>query len=61
MQRRGFLLFILFVVLAAFYASVSREGVPVITAKQKSQTERFNQLDESVLIKQKEPDESRPE
>ncbi len=52
MQRRVFLLFTLFVVLAAFYASVTREGVPVITARQQAQTERFNHLDETVLAKQ---------
>jgi len=61
MQRRGYLLFILFVALAAFYASVTRENVSMITAKQQSQTERFNQLDESVLTKQKAPAESTPE
>jgi hypothetical protein len=50
MQRRVYLLFILFVVLAAFYASLARE-VPEITAKQQAQTEQFNHLDETVLAK----------
>jgi len=61
MQRRVFLLFTLFVVLAAFYASVTREGVPVITAKQQAQTKQFNQLDEAVLTKPAHADAKAPE
>jgi len=49
MQRRVFLLVVLFVVLAAFYAKVSSEGVPVITMQQQSQTEMFNQIDEIAM------------
>lgn len=49
MQTRVYLLFILFVVLAAFYASVTRESAPVIASKQQAQTEMFNQLDEAAL------------
>jgi len=49
MQRRVFLLFLLFVVLAAFYANLARQNVPAITAKQQAQTEMFNQMDERVL------------
>lgn len=51
MQPRVYLLFILFVVLAAFYASVTRESVPEMAAKQHAQTEMFNQLDE-IAVKQ---------
>jgi len=58
MQRRAFLLFVLFVVLAAFYVSATRENVPVIAAKQQEQTERFNQLDEQVLNPQGKATES---
>ena len=54
MQRRVFLLFILFLVLAVFYSSVARENVPGITSKQQAQTELLNRLDESVLEKQEE-------
>jgi hypothetical protein len=42
-------LFILFVVLAVFYASITRQNVPAISAKQKAQTDMLNQLDEQVL------------
>lgn len=50
MQRRVYLLFLLFLVLAGFYASVARENVPIISARQQAQTDRFNQLDETVLM-----------
>ena len=49
MQRRVFLLFILFVVLAGFYASVTRTSVPVLTGKQRAQTEQFNQIDQVAV------------
>ena len=49
MQRRAILLFILFAVLAVFYASVSGRSVPEIMAEQKAQTEMFEQLDQRVL------------
>jgi preprotein translocase subunit SecG len=49
MQRRTILLLVLFGVLALFYASVTRKGVPTITAEQKTQTRMHNQLDEQVL------------
>jgi hypothetical protein len=43
MQRRVFLLF---VVLAGFYASVTSESMPRIESEQKAQTDQFNHLDE---------------
>lgn len=46
MQRRVFLFFVLFVVLAAFYAKVTSESLPFITQEQRSQTEMLNQIDE---------------
>lgn len=49
MQRRVYLMFVLFLVLAAFYASVMRGNAPVIQSEQKAQTELFNQLDEQAL------------
>lgn len=49
MQQRVILLFVLFVVLAAFYASVSRQSVPVITQKQRAQTELFDEMDANAL------------
>ena len=49
MQRRAILLFILFVVLAVLYASVTREKLPAFTKEQQKQTETFNRLDEQVL------------
>ena len=49
MQRRTLLLFLLFLVLAAFYAAVTQENVPRITGAQQEQTESLNQLDERVL------------
>jgi len=49
MQRRVLLLFVLFVVMAGFYTSVTSESVPTITTEQKAQTELFNQLDEHAL------------
>jgi hypothetical protein len=45
-QRRVFLLFMLFVVLAGFYASVTSESMPRIESEQKAQTDQFNHLDE---------------
>jgi hypothetical protein len=42
-------LFVLFVVLAGFYASVTQQSVPIIQSEQEAQTEMFNQLDEPVL------------
>ena len=49
MQRRTILLFILFAALALFYASVANRSVPDVIARQKAQTEMFEQLDEHVL------------
>lgn len=49
MPRRVFLLFILFLAVAGFYASVTRESVPRIASRQQVQTEQFNQID-SVAI-----------
>lgn len=49
MQRRAFLLFTLFVVLAVFYASVTRERLPTISTEQESQTRQLERLDEEVL------------
>ena len=49
MQRRVYLLFVLFIVVAGFYASVTRDNVPSIQSEQKAQTEMFNQLDERAL------------
>ena len=45
MQRRVFLLFLLFLVLAAFYAKVTGECVPIISKEQQAQTEMLNQID----------------
>jgi FlaG/FlaF family flagellin (archaellin) len=53
MQRRVLLMFALFVVLAGFYASVTRENVSMIQSEQKVQTEMFNQLDEQALSQAK--------
>ncbi|MDT8319754.1 MAG: hypothetical protein RQ826_04435 [Xanthomonadales bacterium] len=49
MHRRAFLLFVLFVVLAAFYGSLTRERVPVIAQEQQNQTRQLNNLDQQVL------------
>lgn len=49
MQRRMILLFVLFVVLAALYATVTRQNMPGIQARQKAQTETLNHLDEVAL------------
>ncbi len=45
MQTRVYLLFILFVVLAVFYAA-TRDGVSTITADFQAQTEMFDKLNE---------------
>jgi hypothetical protein len=52
MQRRVILLFILFVVLAGFYASVTRTSMPALTGKQKAQTEQFNQIEQVVVTRE---------
>lgn len=49
MQRRVLLMFVLFVVVAGFYTSVTHNSVPTIQLEQKAQTEMFNQLDERAL------------
>jgi hypothetical protein len=49
MQRRAFLLFVLLAVLALFYSSIAQRSMPGIAARQKAQTEAFDQLDEQVL------------
>jgi hypothetical protein len=49
MKRRTVLLFLLFLALAAFYASVTSENVPHIMSEQKNQAETLNRLDEQVL------------
>ena len=45
MQTRVYLLFILFVVVAIFYAT-TRDGVSAITTDLKAQTEMFDKLNE---------------
>jgi hypothetical protein len=57
-QRRVFLLFILFIVLAVFYASITRQSLPAISTEQKAQTDMLNQLDEQVLGQEKSGPES---
>lgn len=49
MLKRSYLLFLLFVVIAAFYASVTHTGALAIQAEQQVQTDRFNRLDEAAL------------
>ena len=49
MQTRVILLFVLVLVLALFYNTVTRQNMPNIEAKQKVQTEMLNNLDERVL------------
>ena len=49
MQQRVILLFLLFVVMAAFYASVSSETVTSVAQRHRAQAEMFNRMDESVL------------
>jgi len=49
MQRRAILLFILFAVLAALYASVSGRSASQVMATQKAQAEMLEKLDEHVL------------
>ena len=44
MQRRGILLFILFLVVAWFYTVVVSQSMPDIKAKQRAQTEMLNNL-----------------
>ncbi len=51
MQTRVILLFVLFLVVALFYDSVTRQNMPNIEAKQKVQTEMMNNLDERVLAR----------
>lgn len=51
MQRRAILLFVLLVVLAVLYATVTRDNIPAITAEQEAQTKALEQLDEEVLGK----------
>ena len=46
MQTRVILLFALFVVMAVFYASVTKDGASTIATKLQVQTEMFNQLNE---------------
>lgn len=58
MQRRVVLMFVLFVVLAGFYASVTYDSVPTIQSQQKAQTEMFNQLDEQALSQVKDTTDS---
>lgn len=58
MQRRVVLMFILFVVLAGYYASVTYDNVPTIQSQQKAQTEMFNQLDEQALSQVKDTTDS---
>lgn len=58
MQQRVILLFLLFVVLAAFYASLSSDAVPVLTQRQRAQTELFNQLDHNTLEREESGSES---
>ena len=49
MQRRAFLLFVLFAVLAAFYTSVTHRDVSAIQSQQQSQAQQLENLDERVL------------
>jgi len=49
MQRRVLLLFVLFLVLAAFYATLTRQSMSDIASRQRAQTEAINQLEESAL------------
>jgi hypothetical protein len=49
MQLRALLLFVLFLVLAAFYATMTRQSMSDFTDKQRAQTEAINQLDERAL------------
>jgi len=42
-------MFVLFVVVAGFYTTVTHNSVPTIQSEQKAQTEMFNQLDERAL------------
>jgi hypothetical protein len=51
-------MFILFVVLAGYYASVTYDNVPTIQSQQKAQTEMFNQLDEQALSQVKDTTDS---
>ena len=58
MQKRSYLLFVLFVVVAAFYTSVTRMGTPAINAEQQAQTDRFNRLDEVAVAREGEAETS---
>lgn len=49
MQRRAFLLFILFAVLAAYYSTTTRHDLSEIAGKQQSQARQLERLDEQVL------------
>jgi hypothetical protein len=51
MQTRVILLCVLFLIVALFYNTVTRQNMPNIEAKQKVQTEMMNTLDERVLAR----------
>ena len=56
MQTRILLLFILFLALAVFFATMSRQNVSDIASKQQAQVETMNQLDEIAFSKSENSD-----